>query len=1291
MELESLVVEKVVVLLMMELVKSRKESEEELTPYCVLYWKEFVSFLQQMSPLVQQLVNGLGQHSKDSRELRPLFANLRTSLMQTKRYAVDSEDGYLLWHRKWKLSRLMERVRVEMAELVAGAWKVRGPSKLNGKIGIAEAALETMSDAIRMQQSDLASNVARQGREGDEGDQVASLTSGFVVGQDADASKVTELLLTPGGDYTSGVVSIVGFGGAGKSTLIEGVCRSPMVLGWFEGISVVVVCQNPDILACQKKIWQHLIGGELPDLAAQGVEATAMLLRGLLQNKRVLLLLDYVCLGGDVQHLNVINYRNGSKLMLTTRSPSVARELGGGVVELSKLSTEEATKLFCHHAFVRAQPPEHVMTEISDLVAECKKLPVVLELIGKAIASPAANLTVDEWRVRLRKGARKLRSARKAAMTPEEEVFLRLRLSFDSLSELEQQCLLMFGCFPKQQRVMVSDVVDLWSASRGINRDEGLIVWWRLVAASLVKWDWACVPGWKCNNSNVAMHVTGFQDVLSSMCYVHELVHDMVLRIAGDGYIVSRPRLFFPGCDLQFSTVVRSFPAEPLVEELSFAGMAIDDWSWNGRLPRLRVAMLRGTSLFAVPPSVSFAKQLRVLDMSFCNVESFPDCVLSLQQLELLQLDACRALKALPDEIGRLPQLSVMSLRFCSNLRALPESVGSLGQLSALYAPGCPFTELPSSFGCLKMLERLDLSYCERIAELPAGFGHLSSLRVLNLSGLSMLKVLPADFGGLAALEKLFIVGCLRLRQLPSSFSSLLELEELDMQICASIEALPDDIGALGKLKTLRMNWCEKLRKFPDSMESLTSLKVLGIDSEPVKFDYSTQRLEGFRSTCWLDRGYLPSGLVQRVHCGDVTVERPSNEQAAHVRKKIQGWSELHAALFQGEQVVAKLLFPLKGVINDGDQNGWTPLHWATRYGKIDSIGLLLSAGASPEAQCKNGWTALHYGAYFGQLDCADILLKAGASLEAQSKDGYTPLFVAVQTGRRNTVKWLLEKGANVDCRENNGATPMFVAAQQGDHLLVQLLAKKKADVDAAKQHGATPLFMAAQLGHLEAVKALLQINANVDSSREDGTTPLFVAAQNGHTEVVDLLLKNKAHTERMRKDGATALYVAAYNGFASIVELLLRNGANVDSSSQGGATPLFAAAQRGWQETVDALLRGGAAVDLPSQDGATPLFIASHSGHKAAAQSLLRCGAAVDSATKSGVTPLMIAAHKGRQEMVEFLVQTGASVHYRNKAGASALTCASARKHTAIADYLSQAGASSKRPRLACQKGQAC
>jgi Leucine-rich repeat (LRR) protein len=296
---------------------------------------------------------------------------------------------------------------------------------------------------------------------------------------------------------------------------------------------------------------------------------------------------------------------------------------------------------------------------------------------------------------------------------------------------------------------------------------------------------------------------------------------------------------------------------------------------------KLRALLFQNCSNLGITGgSFSFAKCLRVLDLTESSISRFPSSIGQLKHLRFLVAPGMQN-RSFPKCISGLSKLQYLNIHGSSQVSPRPESLGKLEHLMYLDLSGCSeIVELPkTSLENLKNLVHLELSTCSGLVRISEALCYLTKLQYLNLSGCSNLDRLPQDVGNLTELQYLYLSGCHKIDALPKSIRKLINLVHLDLSRCSFVipkalgdltklkylslsgffddgrkawqtihsisflanlehldlswnpfESLPESIGDLKSLHTLDLSGCRKLNSLPDSIGSIDSLEVLVID-----------------------------------------------------------------------------------------------------------------------------------------------------------------------------------------------------------------------------------------------------------------------------------------------------------------------------------------------------------------------------------------------------------------------------------------------------------------------------
>uniref|UniRef100_A0A2N9H6U3 NB-ARC domain-containing protein n=1 Tax=Fagus sylvatica TaxID=28930 RepID=A0A2N9H6U3_FAGSY len=212
-----------------------------------------------------------------------------------------------------------------------------------------------------------------------------------VVGRDEDKEKIIDLLMHPSEDGTVPVISIVGIGGMGKTTLAQWVYNDERVAKNFASRIWVCVSEEFTVLKLAKEILKFA-GGEISEnMSMDKVQAT---LRSYLKEKRFFIVLDDVWNEDRNKWIGLkkllIEGANGSKIVVTTRSHKVARVMAPGPIhELIGLPEDDCLVLFLKWAFVEGEEKQYPkLVEIGkQIVKKCSGVPLAVRTLGSLLYS----------------------------------------------------------------------------------------------------------------------------------------------------------------------------------------------------------------------------------------------------------------------------------------------------------------------------------------------------------------------------------------------------------------------------------------------------------------------------------------------------------------------------------------------------------------------------------------------------------------------------------------------------------------------------------------------------------------------------------------------------------------------------------------------------------------------------------------------------------------------------------------------------------------------------------------
>ncbi|XP_024934946.3 disease resistance protein RPM1 isoform X2 [Ziziphus jujuba] len=286
--------------------------------------------------------------------------------------------------------------------------------------------------------------------------------------------KLMGLLLNEGQQQRT-IISVVGMGGSGKTTLVANIFNSQKVRQHFDCYAWITVSQTYTIEELLRNMIKELYTApneEIPiNLSNMSYRELAEILLNYLQSKRYLVVLDDVWNINLWREINVAlpNGLQGSRVMLTTRKEDIAAfsfGVGSQVHFVQPLGENEAWNLFCQKAFSMKYCPPGLEFFARGLVEKCKGLPLGLVTLGGFMSS---KLLESEWR-------RVYNSFNwELSNNPIFDVLRSiLLLSFNDLPYRLKHCFLYCCMFPEDYVIFRNRLIRLWIAEGFVEQIRGL-------------------------------------------------------------------------------------------------------------------------------------------------------------------------------------------------------------------------------------------------------------------------------------------------------------------------------------------------------------------------------------------------------------------------------------------------------------------------------------------------------------------------------------------------------------------------------------------------------------------------------------------------------------------------------------------------------------------------------------------------------------------------------------------------------------------------------------------------
>lgn len=503
-----------------------------------------------------------------------------------------------------------------------------------------------------------------------------------VIGREKEIEDIINMLLADPDDLVErgiSILSIVGMGGIGKTTLAQRVYHDQRVINEFPLRLWVCVSDHDQ----NRLLLQPLLAKILESVTGQkhdgSVELLQTKLRDQLRGQRYLLVLDDVWTEerGDWLRLECFLMGGGrrSQVVVTTRSKMTAQVVGSKPYQLQGLSDESSWLLFEQVALEQGEEhaKRHGLVEIGkDIVKKCANVPLSIRIVGSLLYGQGK----EKWLSFRERGLAKV-------IQGENRIMSILKLSYHHLQPSLKSCFSYCALFPKDVVICKETLISLWMAQGYIEPlSEG-----RNIAAVCEEYFLILVR--RCFFQDVKEDEDG--EIVS--CKIHDLMHDMAQEVAGkeiftmDSTKITHSKEIFRHVFHGTHNGIESFFTNNKIR--TFLGT----WVWFPNTIPISEVLVKWTCL-------------RALDLSGFGVESLPDTIGGLLHLRYLSLCGCK-LKMLPESITKLHYLQTLDLTMCLGLKELPNDFSKLVKLQFLDMTHSCFTHMPSGIGKLTCLQRL--------------------------------------------------------------------------------------------------------------------------------------------------------------------------------------------------------------------------------------------------------------------------------------------------------------------------------------------------------------------------------------------------------------------------------------------------------------------------------------------------------------------------------------------------------------------------------------------------------
>ncbi|EOY15576.1 Nbs-lrr resistance protein, putative [Theobroma cacao] len=680
-----------------------------------------VVFDKLASRLLQEIANILGLKKEVRKLQRSLYViqavledaeerqladrALRIWLTELKEVAYEVEDLLDEFYLEAMQSRNQGGFAEQVRSFIPSLARVAGCMDLSTRLQQIKETLEVLAE--EKSSFNLREMVTKGGSRRRRARQTGSfIIESEVFGREEDKDRIINMLLSSN-SFTKGdisVVSIVGLGGLGKTTLTQLLYNNDRVAAHFDLKIWVCVSDDFDVGKIMISIIESASKNKCDIF---GMDVLQFRLQELLFGKRYLLVLDDVWNEDDSEwerlRMSLRSGVEGSRIIVTTRSKKVALMMGSTYTyQLEGLSDNDCWALFKQRAFGNNEVEHQNLIPIGrQIVKKCRGVPLAAKTLGSLMRFKREErdwLVVQEsdlWNV----------------SQSENGILPALRLSYSHMPSHLKACFAYCSIFPKNYIIKKEKLIQLWIAGGFIQSPEGrksLEFIGNEYFDDLV-WMFFFQDIQKSENGNIIE------------CKMHDLIHDLAQSIVGNEFnMLENDNIREDLCQTRHSSVVCNFRFYAIPEVLYAAT----------KLRTLILLFPKG-DLGELPSKIfSSFRYLWVLDISGSGIKKLQDSISSFIFLRYLDISNTH-IENLPESVCRLRNLQVLNLSGCYNLIELPSGMAQMNKLRHLILDGCErLTKMPTWIGRLLYLQTLSMF----IVGKEVG-QHLNQLQNLNLGG----------------------------------------------------------------------------------------------------------------------------------------------------------------------------------------------------------------------------------------------------------------------------------------------------------------------------------------------------------------------------------------------------------------------------------------------------------------------------------------------------------------------------------------------------------------------------
>ncbi|KAA8539032.1 hypothetical protein F0562_025724 [Nyssa sinensis] len=608
-----------------------------------------------------------------------------------------------------------------------------------------------------------------------------------VVGIENDVKLLVNRLIW--GEKRRAVVSIVGMGGLGKTTLAKKVYNNGEVRRYFSCHTWISISQEYNVRDLLQRVIQDVMvlpRDEMKMIERMDVQDLRYKLAEYLKTRRYLIVVDDIWSmeGWDAFLPAFPDIINGSRVMLTTRIKDVALYADAQSVpyHLKFLSETKCWELFCKKVFpgnARVIFPPELERLGKAIVAKCGGLPLAIIVLGSMLSR--REKVPSEWEKIYKSISWQLREG-------ENHISGILDLSYNNLPYYLKSCFLYCGSYPEDSEFSTRKLIKLWIA-------EGFI---QCRGAEMMEEVAEDYLGELIQRSMIQVAKKSFNGRVKT-CRIHDLLRDFAISEAKDSKFYeicahdkSLPSMAVRRLVVHHDIIMPSLSCRHLRTFLRITKYGDPQKPCLNIIVNnstfLRVLDLEGSSLSQLPNQVSKLVHLRYLGLRKTGLTSLPCSIGNLFNLHTLDIRETRC-KSLPKNLLK-NQVMIRHLLMGRFSFGVPEVVledpvdlpkhvelGNLRNLETVTGVAAG-TWIKNSLEMLTNLRQLGIATVSSVQHIEGLANSLSKLDCLHSLWLEGKAIPTLNLAGHHNLYKIYLIGCLErlpnLREFSPNLTKLL-------------------------------------------------------------------------------------------------------------------------------------------------------------------------------------------------------------------------------------------------------------------------------------------------------------------------------------------------------------------------------------------------------------------------------------------------------------------------------------------------------------------------------------